>query len=59
MGRPLKVILIHLLDSISGRSQDVRSGRPRDGQIGSLGDVLGKFLGPVFAGWNCLQAFAL
>ena len=26
---------------VSRRSQDFSSGRPRDGQIGSLGDVLG------------------
>ena len=33
LGRPLGVI--------SGRPQDVKLGRSHDGQIGSLGDVLG------------------
>ena len=36
LGRPLGVI--------SGRLQDVSLGRPRVGQIGSLGDVLGTSL---------------
>ena len=43
-----------------GRSRDVRSGRPRDGQIESLGDVLGTLegdvlgtsWGPIFASWG-------
>ena len=34
-----------LLDVISGCPHDVRLGRPRDGQIGSLGDVLGTLEG--------------
>ena len=46
-------------DIILGRSRDIRSGCPRDGQIGSLGDVLGTLEGdvfgtswwPIFAGW--------
>ena len=64
------------MNVISGRHQDislghpqnVRLGRPRDGQIESLGDVLGMLerdvlgtsWGPIFADWNknrcdCLQ----
>ena len=34
-----------------GRPWDLRLGFPRDGQIGSLGDVLGTSGGPIFAGW--------
>ena len=52
MGRPL--------DVITRRSQDVRSGRLRDGQIGSLEDVLGMLerdilgtsWGPTFTSWE-------
>ena len=59
-GRPLNVSLRRPLYVISGPPQDVRSGRPRDGQIGPLGDVLGKLerdvlgtsRGPIFAGWE-------
>ena len=44
---------------ISGRPQDVRLGRSREGQIGTLGDVLGTLegnvfetsWGPIFAVW--------
>ena len=66
-GRPMNVRLGRLLDVISVRRQDVtlerpwenRSGRLRDGQIGSLGDALGTLewdvlettWGPIFAGW--------
>ena len=47
------------LDVISGCPQDVRWGHPRDGQIGSLGDILGTLeasvlgtsWGSIFAGW--------
>ena len=39
------------LDAISGRPQDVRLGRPRDGQIESLGDVLRTFEG---TSWDVL-----
>ena len=50
-GRPLKATL--------GRPQGIRLERPRDGQIGSLEDVLGTLewdvlgtpWGPIFAGW--------
>ena len=43
-----------------GYPRDVSSGSPRDGQIGSLedvlgtleGDVLGTSCGPIFAGWD-------
>ena len=46
------------MDVISERPQDVRSGRPRDGKIGSLGDVLGTLEGNswglIFAGWALL-----
>ena len=41
LGRPLDVRLARPLDVVSGRPQDVRSERPWDGQIGSLGNVLG------------------
>ena len=37
----------HLLDIILGRPQDVRSGHPQEGQIGSLEDVLGMLEGDV------------
>ena len=53
--RPLDVISGRPEDVRLGRHQDVRSTRPLDGQIGSLGDILGTFLGtswgPIFAGW--------
>ena len=47
------------MDVISGHPVNVRSGRPQDGQIGSLGDVLetlktenlGKSWGLIFADW--------
>ena len=39
-GRPLNVRLGHPLDVISRRLEDVRSGCPRDDQIGSLGEIL-------------------
>ena len=63
----MNVRLRRPLDLISGRPrdvrlgrQDVRLGRPGDGQIGSLGDFLGTlegdvlwtFRGPIFAGWG-------
>ena len=31
------------------------SGIPQDGQIVSLGDVLGTSLGPIFAGWAIIH----
>ena len=34
-----------------GRPLNVRFGGPRDCQKGSLGDVLGTTLRPIFAGW--------
>ena len=40
-GRPLDVRLGRPQDVISRRLRDVRSRRPPDGQIGSLGDILG------------------
>ena len=57
-GRPLEVRLGRPQDVRSRRPQDVSSVYPRDGQIGSLGDllwmlernVLGTSWGPVFAG---------
>ena len=48
----LGVRLERSLDVISGRPQDFRSWRLRDGQIGSLGDVLRISWGPIFAGWD-------
>ena len=59
-GPPLNVRLGRPLDVISGCPLDIRSGLPRDGQIESLGDVLGTLkmdvlrtsLGPMFAGWE-------
>ena len=58
-GHPLKVRIGRPLDVISEYLRDIRSGRPWDGQIGSLwdvlgtleGNVLGTSLGPIFAGW--------
>ena len=52
---------------ISGRLQDVRLGRPWDGQIGSLGDVLGTLKGdvlgtswgPIFAGWEANKRYKM
>ena len=49
----------HALDVRLGRPLDAISGRPRDGQIGSLREVLEKLewdvpetsSGPIFAGW--------
>ena len=54
-GTPLNVRLGHPLDVISSRPQDIRLARawdvrperPRDGQIGSLGKVLGTLEGAV------------
>ena len=48
-----------------GRCREVSSGRPRDGQIGSLGDVqgvlagnvVGTSWGQIFAGWERLLLF--
>ena len=37
----------HLLGIILGRPQDLRLGHPRDGQIGSLEDILGMLEGDV------------
>ena len=66
-GRPLNVRLRRPLDVISGRPRDarlgrprdVRSGRPRDGQIGSLGESLGRWRGTssgqIFAGWEAFD----
>ena len=59
-GLSLNVRLERPLDAISRRPQDVRLGRPRDDEIGSLGpvlgtlegDVLGASWGPIFAGWD-------
>ena len=55
-GKSLEGQIRSPLDVISGRPQDVRSGRPQDGQIEPLGDVLGEVLGkfwvPIFAGWE-------
>ena len=44
-GCPLEVRLGSPLDVILGCSQDVGSGCPRNGQIGSLGDILGTLRG--------------
>ena len=57
--RPLAVISGRPQDVRLGCTRDVRSGRSRAGQIGSLGDflamleldVLGTSQGPIFAGW--------
>ena len=46
-GRSLNVRLGRILNVISVLPQDVRLGRPQDGQIGSLGDVLGMLEGDV------------
>ena len=65
----MNVRLLRPLDVISGRLQDVRSGRPRDGQLGSSmgcpwdihgtleGEVLRTSWEPVFAGRVALQYF--
>ena len=58
-GRPFNVRLVRPLDVISGCPQDVRLGHARDGQAGSLGDILRKLdgdvlgmpWGPIFADW--------
>ena len=58
-GRALNVKLGCSLNVISGRLLDVRLRHPQDGQIGSLGDVMGTLegdvlgtsWGPIFAGW--------
>ena len=34
-------------------------GTSRDGQIGSLGDVLGTYWGPMFAGWEDVFFFGI
>ena len=52
LGLPLGVISRRPQDVRSGRPQDDSSGRPWDGQIRSLGDVLGTSGGPIFAGWE-------
>ena len=61
-GRILDVRLGRSLDVISRCPQVVSLGRPWDGQIGSLGDVLGTFegdaQGPLFAGWVSIALFA-
>ena len=45
------------MDVRLGRPLDVISECPRDGQIGSLGDVLVSSLGPIFAGWVTINEF--
>ena len=58
-GRPESTCQERPLNVRLGCSQDVRWRSPQDGQIGFLGDVLatlegdifGKSLGPIFAGW--------
>ena len=60
LGRPLGVISKRPQDVRSGRPEDDSSGRPWDGQIRSLGgvlgtldeEVLGTSEGPIFAGWE-------
>ena len=56
--RPLEVISGRPEDVRLGHPRDVRSERPRDGQMGSLGDILGRgrdvlgtSWGPIFGGW--------
>ena len=56
----MNVRLTRPLYIISGSPQDVRLGRPQDGQMGSSGvvlgtlerDVLGTSSEPLFAGWT-------
>ena len=54
-GRPESTSLGRSLTS--GRRQDVRLGRPRDGQIGPLGEVLGTLEGDVL-GTSWVPIFA-
>ena len=52
-GTSLELRLGRFIHVISRRYQNVRSGRPRVGQIGSLGDVLGTLEGDVFGNNIC------
>ena len=54
-GRPFNVRLRRPRHVISGRPRDVRSRRPQDGQIGSLGDVLGTNIYQL--GWLQISGF--
>ena len=56
-GHSLNVRLRRPLDVISRLPQGIRLGRPRDSQIGSLGDVLGTLEGDVLVtSWRLISA---